>query len=143
MFVVIFSVNLWCIFYATVVDPHPPYQRSSAHLYLQVLTTQPHTTCRIETNRRATRVGIFEFCVPTHVALRMFIMEVLASQLPFLANTSASLPVPLSFWPVNCIKVTGEAGRGHVALLSGPTVYSLYCAHTQGLPPSAPSPPTT
>ena len=52
----------------------------------------------------------------------MFIMQVLASQLHFLANRNAGLAIPPLFWPVNCIKV-----GGHVALLSGPTVYSVYC----------------
>ena len=52
----------------------------------------------------------------------MFIMQVLASQLHFLANRNAGLAIPPLFWPVNCIKI-----GGHVALLSGPTVYSLYC----------------
>ena len=42
---------------------------------------------RIEINRRATRVGTFEVCFPTHVALHMFLMRALASQLPFLANS--------------------------------------------------------
>ena len=73
---------------------------------------------RIEISRKATRVGTFEVCVSTHVALRMFIMQVLASQLPFLANRNAEQAVPPLFWPVNCIKI----GR-HVALLSGPSVY--------------------
>ena len=50
-------------------------------------------------------------------------MQVLASQLPFLANRIAELAVPPLFWTVNCIKI-----GGHVALLSGPTVYTLYCA---------------
>ena len=50
-------------------------------------------------------------------------MQVLASQLHFLANTNAELAIPPLFWPVNCIKI-----GGHVALLSDPTVYSLYCA---------------
>ena len=50
-------------------------------------------------------------------------MQVLASQLPFLANRNAELAVPPLFWPVNCIKI-----GGHVALLSGRTVYTLYCA---------------
>ena len=53
----------------------------------------------------------------------MLIMQVLASQLHFLASRNAELAVPPSFWPVNCIKI-----GGHVALLSGPTVYTLYCA---------------
>ena len=78
---------------------------------------------RIEINRKATRVGTFEVCVSTHVSLRMFIMQVLASQLPFLANRNAELAVPPLFWPDTCIKI-----GGHVALLSGPTVYTLYCA---------------
>ena len=64
-------------------------------------------------NRRATQVGTFEVCVLAHVALRMFIMQVLASQLHFLANRNAELAVPPLFWPVNCIKI-----GGHVALLS-------------------------
>ena len=72
-------------------------------------------------NRRVIRVETFEVCVPTHVALRMFIMQVLASQLPFLANRNA-VAIPPLFWPVNCIKI-----GGHVALLSDLTVYSLYC----------------
>ena len=94
--------------------------------YMSHHTTHIHYvgSChRIEINRKATRVGTFEVCVPTHVSLRMFIMQVLASQLPFLANRNAELAVPPLFWPVNCIKI-----GGHVALLSGPTVYSLYCA---------------
>ena len=57
-----------------------------------------------------------------HVALRMFIMQFLATQLHFLANKNAELAILPLFWPVNCIKI----GR-HVALLSDPTVYSLYC----------------
>ena len=52
----------------------------------------------------------------------MFIMEVLVNQFPFLANRNAELAVPSLFWPGNCIKI-----GGHVALLSGPTVYSSYC----------------
>ena len=50
-------------------------------------------------------------------------MQVLASQLHFLANTNAELAIPPLFWSVSCIKI-----GGHVALLSDPTVYSLYCA---------------
>ena len=57
-----------------------------------------------------------------HVALRMFIMQVLASQLHFQANRNTELAILPLFWPVNCIKI----GR-HVALLSDPTVYPLYC----------------
>ena len=52
-------------------------------------------------------------------------MHVLASQLHFLANRNARWAIPPLFWPVNCIKI-----GGHVALLSGPTVYSLYCDST-------------
>ena len=51
-------------------------------------------------------------------------MQVLASQLHFLANKNAELAIPPLFWPVNCIKI-----GGHVALLSDSTVYSLYCAY--------------
>ena len=73
-------------------------------------------------NSEVTRVGAFEVYVPTNVVLRMFIMQVLASQLHFLANRNAGLAIPPLFWPVNCIKI----GK-HVALLSCPTVHSLYC----------------
>ena len=58
----------------------------------------------------------------------MFIMQVLASQLHFLANRNAGLAIPPLFWPVNCIKI-----GGHVVLLSGPTVYSLYCGKEKEL----------
>ena len=83
---------------------------------------------RIEINRKATRVGTFEVCVSTHVSLRIFIMQVLASQLPFLANRNTELAVPPLFWPDNCIKIGGH--DRHVAMPSGPTVYTLYCAYT-------------
>ena len=49
-------------------------------------------------------------------------MQVLASQLPFLANRNAELAVPPLLGPVNCRNI-----GWHVALLSGPTVYTLYC----------------
>ena len=39
---------------------------------------------RTENRQKSTRVGTFEVFVPTHVALRMFIMQVLASQMDFL-----------------------------------------------------------
>ena len=52
-------------------------------------------------NRRVTWVGTFEVCVPTHFALRMFIMQVLASQLHFQANRNAELAIPPLFWAVN------------------------------------------
>ena len=42
-------------------------------------------------NRRVTRVRTVEVCVPTHVALRMYIMQVLASQLHFLANRNSEM----------------------------------------------------
>ena len=58
----------------------------------------------------------------------MFIMQVLASPLHFLANRDAELAIPPLFWPVNCIKI-----GGHVALLSDPTVYSLYCGNKHDL----------
>ena len=81
----------------------------------------------VNTLRRVTRVGTFEVCVPrfpTHVTLRIFIMQDLASQLLFLANRNAGQAIPPLFWPVNCIKI-----GGHVALLSDPTVNCLYCAN--------------
>ena len=53
----------------------------------------------------------------------MFIMQVLASQLHFLANRNAELAIPPLSWPVNSIKI-----GGNVALLSDPTFYSLHCA---------------
>ena len=73
-------------------------------------------------NSRATRVGTSEVCVPTHVALRMFIMRVLASQLHFMTNRNAGLTLPPLLWPFNCIKI-----GVHVEQPSGPTVHSLYC----------------
>ena len=85
-----------------------------------------HGTTEYKAHRTVTRVGTFEVCVPTHVALRMFIMQVLASQLHFQANRNAELAIPPLFLPVNCIKI-----GGYVALLSDPTVYSLYCDGTQ------------
>ena len=57
----------------------------------------------------------------------MFIMQVLASQLHFLANRNAGLAIPPLFWPVNCIKI-----GGHVPLLSGPTAHSLCCVVDSG-----------
>ena len=53
---------------------------------------------------------------PTHVALRMLIMQVLARQLPFLANRYAELAVLQLFWQVNCIKNRPRV-RCRVALL--------------------------
>ena len=53
----------------------------------------------------------------------MFIMQVLASQLHFLANGNAEMAIPPLFWPVNCIKI-----GGHVALLSDHTVNSFTVA---------------
>ena len=53
------------------------------------------------------------------------IMQVLASQLHFLANRNAELAVPPLFWPVNSIKI-GE----HVALRSCPSIYFLFYDHT-------------
>ena len=55
----------------------------------------------------------------------MFIMLFLASQLHFLVNRNTKLAVPPLFWSVKCIKIAG-----HVALLSSPSVYSLFCATT-------------
>ena len=49
-----------------------------------------------EIHRKVTRVcpvGTFEVCVPTHVGFRMFIMQVLASQLHFLSNKNVELAV--------------------------------------------------
>ena len=54
----------------------------------------------------------FKVCVAAHVATRMFIMQVLSGQLIFLANSRKADSV-------NCIKI-----KGHVALLSDPTVSS-------------------
>ena len=48
-------------------------------------------------HRNGTRVGAFEVCVAANVALRMFIMQILVSQLHFLANRTGILAVrPLS-----------------------------------------------
>ena len=64
----------------------------------------------------------FEVCVTVHAALRLFIMQVLQS----IAYSGQSLAVPPLFWPVYCMKIAG-----HVELLSGPNVYSVYCAPIQ------------
>ena len=56
-------------------------------------------------NSRATRVRTFESYVLTLVALRKFMMPVLASQMHFLANRNADTTVPPLFWPVNCINL--------------------------------------
>ena len=37
-------------------------------------------------------------------------MQVLASQLHFLANRNPGLAIPPLFWPVNCIKIAGHVG---------------------------------
>ena len=42
---------------------------------------------------------------PYNIALRMFIMQVLTSQLYFLANRNAELAITPLFWPINCIKI--------------------------------------
>ena len=60
--------------------------------------------------RAVTPVGTFEVCVPTHAALRIFIMQALASQLHFLTNRNAELAVPPLLWPVNYIKNRGTCG---------------------------------
>ena len=52
-------------------------------------------------------------------------MQVLASQLLFLANRNAGLAISPLFWPINCIKI-----GGHVARLSDLTVKCLYCGIT-------------
>ncbi len=74
----------------------------------------------------ATQVVNFEVCALTHIVLRMFITQVLASQLHFLANRNAKLAVPPLFRSVNCIKI-----RGHVALLSCPSIYFLFYGNMQ------------
>ena len=51
----------------------------------------------------------------------MFIMQVVASQLHFLANRNAELAILPLFWPVNCIKIGGR-----VVLLSCPSIYFLF-----------------
>ena len=55
-------------------------------------------------------------------------MQVLVSQLHFLASRHAELAIPPLFWPVTCIKI-GE----NVALLSGPNEHIPYTVqdHTE------------
>ena len=71
-------------------------------------------------NRKATRVRIFGR--HAYVALRMFTMQVLASELHFLTVRNAELAVPPLLWPVK--------NRGHVALLSGATscLFPILCS---------------
>ena len=57
-------------------------------------------------------MGTFEVSVATHVALHMFILQVLDSQLHFLSNGNAEMPDPPLFWAVICIK-TGGGGILH------------------------------
>ena len=52
-------------------------------------------------------------------------MQVLASQLHFLANRNAELADPPLSWPVNCIKI-----GGHVALLS---LFPIVCFKSEGI----------
>ena len=123
--------QIWYNFYQIQLDElgHPPCFQDLQHLEqegvvpLNLSSSGKNTqTTEEKINRRTTQVGTFEVCVVVHVALRMFILQVLVSQLHFLANRNAELAaVPPLFWPANHIK-TG----GHVALLSGPAVYSLY-----------------
>ena len=56
-------------------------------------------------------------CRITHVPYAGF-----GSQLPSLTNRNVELAAPPLFWPVNCIKI-----GGHVALVTVPSVYFLYC----------------
>ena len=58
-------------------------------------------------------MGTFEVCV---LMLHMIIIQVLASQLLFLANKNTKLAFLPLFWTVNYIKM-----EGHVALLSEPS----------------------
>ena len=64
-------------------------------------------TTEQELNRRATRVETFEVCVPTHAALRMFIIQLLVSELHFVTNRNAEVAYPLLFSPGNCMKIGG------------------------------------
>ena len=65
-----------------------PLTSQSLNLISVILSEQMSASLQhgIEIDRKATRVRTFEVCVPTHVTLRMFIRQVLASQLPFLDN---------------------------------------------------------
>lgn len=56
-------------------------------------------------------------------------MQFLSSQLPFLVHKSAEL-APLTGSPVVILTSKLHKNRGLVTLLSGPTLYSLYCAYT-------------
>ncbi len=111
------------------MNAKPSQNAFTTQRFMGDLKSQRGHRIRDSINRRATPFGIFEVCVLTHVALRMFIMQVLASQLHFLAsqlhflaNRNAELAVPPLFWPVNCIKI-----GGHVALLmSCPSIYFLF-----------------
>ena len=71
-------------------------------------------------NRNHTE-GSLESELLNFVSPRMFIIQTPASQLHILANRNAALSILPIFWPVNCIKI-----RGHVALLSGSTLFILY-----------------
>ena len=93
---------IWVTWKTHAVITHT--RSSFSFLYCGLLTHLLYCI-EYEINRRATKVGTFEVCVLKHDALHMFIMQVLASQLHFLANRNAELAVPSLFWPVNCIKI--------------------------------------
>ena len=80
-----------------------------------------------------TRVLTSEVFVPTHAALRMFIMQVLANQMHFLTNRNAGLAIPPLFWPVNCIKMGGTCCTAKLPYCSFPKLLSypsiMYSLH--------------
>ena len=67
----------------------PPLPITLKHLCLDV---------GVPTQNRNKQKGhsIRDLSVPAHMSLRMFIMQVLVSQLPFLANRNAKLAFPLA-----------------------------------------------
>ena len=77
--------------------------------------------------RRAAFVGTFNLPVLAHIALRNLLSPVTGNQLHVFINKHALLAGCSGFWPVNCTNLHKK--WGHIARLSGPSVYSisLFC----------------
>ena len=59
-------------------------------------------------NKQKGHSGRMWVCVPTQVALHVFVMQVLVSQWHFLTKENSELAFPPLTSPVNCIKIGGS-----------------------------------
>ena len=83
---------------------------------MQFRNFQRNLLCSLKTKDiRSPRITTFEVCVPTHIALRMFILHALTSQWHFLTNRNAELVVAPSLWRVNCTEV-GDMHRQRIVI---------------------------